>query len=72
MKSFMSKLKSHSGTKKRLRVSGAGKVLRRYAFKRHNLSKRTQNMKRSARGSVVMRECDAKIIRKFFIPYGLN
>jgi large subunit ribosomal protein L35 len=68
----MSKLKSHSGTKKRFRMSGTGKILRPYAFKRHNLRKRSQDMKRSARGTTVMNNRDAKIIRKFFIPYGLN
>lgn len=53
-------------------MSGTGKILRPYAFKRHNLRKRSQDMKRSARGTTVMNERDAKIIRKFFIPYGLN
>jgi large subunit ribosomal protein L35 len=67
----MSKLKSHSGTKKRFGMTGTGKIKRAHAFKRHNLSKRPQNMKRSARSMVPMHESDAKIIKKFFIPYGL-
>lgn len=68
----MSKMKTHSGAKKRFRLTGTGKVKRAHAFKKHNLRKRTQDMKRSARGFTVMNPSDAKIIHKFFIPYGLN
>ncbi|OJU73366.1 MAG: 50S ribosomal protein L35 [Alphaproteobacteria bacterium 40-19] len=67
----MPKLKTHSGAKKRFRCTASGKILRGHAYKRHNLRKRSQDMKRSARGLCVMDECDAKIIRKSFIPYGL-
>ncbi len=69
---IMSKLKSHSGTKKRLSMTQSGKIKRSFAFKRHNLRKRSQDMKRSSRGRTIMNESDAKIIKKFFIPYGLN
>lgn len=64
----MSKLKSHSGTKKRFKVTGTGKILRAYARKQHNLRKRSSDMKRDSRGTVVMAECDAKILRQFFMP----
>jgi large subunit ribosomal protein L35 len=67
----MCKLKTHSGTKKRFRMSSTGKILRAYAFKKHNLRKRSKDMKRASRGTVVMHASDAKIIRRAFIPYGL-
>ncbi|MBM3632069.1 MAG: 50S ribosomal protein L35 [Alphaproteobacteria bacterium] len=68
----MSKLKSHSGTKKRFSMTASGKIKRSFAFKRHNLRKRSQDMKRASRGCTLMNERDAKIIKKFLIPYGLN
>jgi large subunit ribosomal protein L35 len=68
----MSKLKSHSGVKKRFRMTASGKIMRPHAFKRHNLRKRSKDMKRSARGTIAMRDRDARIIIKAFIPYGLS
>ena len=37
----MPKMKSHSGTKKRFRRSGTGKLMRAKAFKSHILSKKS-------------------------------
>jgi len=37
--------------------------------KRHNLRKRSQKMKRQARGMEIMRPEDERIVRKF-MPYG--
>lgn len=42
----MPKLKSHSGAGKRFRVTGTGKVMRKRAFARHNLSKKSASRKR--------------------------
>ncbi len=67
----MPKLKTKSGVKKRFRLTGRGKIIMSPARKRHNLRKRSQDMKRQARGTTLMKECDARIVRKFFIPYGL-
>jgi large subunit ribosomal protein L35 len=67
----MPKLKTKSGVKKRFRLTAKGKVIMPQAKKRHNLRKRSQEMKRNARGTSIMKDCDAKIITKFFIPYGL-
>jgi large subunit ribosomal protein L35 len=67
----MSKLKTHSGTKKRFSMTATKKIVRSHAFCRHNLRKQSQDRKRSARGTTVMNPSDAKIIKKFFIPYGL-
>lgn len=68
----MSKLKTHSGLKKRFRMTASGKIKRTYAFKRHNLRKHHQDMKRSATGMTLMADADVKRIKKAFIPYGLR
>lgn len=67
----MPKLKTKSGVKKRFRLTATGKIIMPQAKKRHNLRKRSQDMKRAARGTSIMKACDAKIITKHFIPYGL-
>jgi large subunit ribosomal protein L35 len=64
----MPKLKSKSGAKKRFRLTGSGKVRGNVAYKRHMLSNKTTKMKRKARGTFVLAEADAKVVRKF-IPY---
>ena len=64
----MPKLKSKSGAKKRFRTTASGKMRASFAFKRHNLRKRTQKMKRKARGSHIMVAPDAKKVRSY-LPY---
>lgn len=64
----MPKLKTKSGAKKRFRRTASGKTLMNHAYKRHNLRKRPQKMKRKARGTTVMSTPDARIAKKF-MPY---
>jgi len=64
----MPKLKTKSSAKKRFRVTGTGKIIGNVAYKRHGLSKRTQKMKRKARGTFVLTGSDAVIVKKF-LPY---
>jgi len=45
----MPKMKSHSGTKKRFRRTGTGKLMRAKAFKSHILTKKTTKRKRNFR-----------------------
>ena len=40
----------------------------KFAKKRHNLRKRTQKMKRNARGTQIMADADARIV-KSYLPY---
>ena len=42
----MPKLKSHSGAKKRVKVTSTGKLIRRRASRNHNLSKKRQSRRR--------------------------
>ncbi len=65
----MPKLKTKSGAKKRFRLTGTGKVRMNFAKKRHNLRKRSQKMKRKARGSQIMSASDAKVVKRNFLPY---
>ena len=64
----MPKLKSKSGAKKRFRTTATGKVRSNFAKKRHNLRKRTQKMKRNSRGTQIMADADARIV-KSYLPY---
>jgi large subunit ribosomal protein L35 len=66
----MPKLKTKSGAKKRFALTGTGKVKMSPSRKRHGLSKRPQKMKRQHRGMEIMAEMDAKVVKKFFLPYG--
>jgi large subunit ribosomal protein L35 len=62
----MPKIKTHSGAKKRFKVTASGKVRSGYAGKRHGLRKRTQQMKRNARGTKVLFKTDGdNIIRHY-------
>ena len=61
----MPKIKTKSGTKKRFRVTATGKVVMFASGKRHNLSKRTKKMKRSAKGPSIISKQDSKIVKKY-------
>ncbi|MGE5765865.1 MAG: 50S ribosomal protein L35 [Bacteroidota bacterium] len=65
----MPKLKNKSGAKKRFRVTGSGKVLAAYAGKRHGMRKRPQKMIRTSRGTAVLCDADAKVVRRNFLIY---
>lgn len=64
----MPKLRTKSGAKKRFRMTGTGKVRANFGFKRHNLRKRPQKMKRKARGTMILSDADARIV-KSYMPY---
>jgi large subunit ribosomal protein L35 len=66
----MPKLKTKSGVKKRFKLTATGKVVMGQAGKRHGMRKRSTDMRRDARGTTIMSEPDAKIVRRF-MPYGL-
>ena len=58
----MPKMKSHSGTKKRFRRSGTGKLMRAKAYKSHILTKKTTKRKRAFRQETETASADAKVI----------
>jgi large subunit ribosomal protein L35 len=45
----MAKFKTHKGTKKRIKVTGTGKLIKKRAFGGHLLTKKTANRKRKIR-----------------------
>ncbi len=63
----MPKLKTHSGSKKRFKVTATRKVKAQAAFKRHCLESKSPKMKREARGTMVLAAPDARIILKNFL-----
>lgn len=61
----MPKMKTKSGAKKRFRLTGTGKVRANVACKRHNLRKRPKKMKRQARGTMILSDADARIVKSY-------
>ncbi len=64
----MPKLKTKSSVKKRFKLTGSGKIKRNFAFRSHNLSKRSTTMKRTNRGSTILDKSNDKMIRPL-MPY---
>ncbi len=64
----MPKMKSKSGAKKRFRLTASGKVRANPSLLRHGLSKRSQKMKRQARGTMILSAADSRIV-KSYMPY---
>ena len=65
----MPKMKTKSSVKKRFRLTASGKVRRQQAGKQHGMIKRSNKQIREHRGSTIMADADARIVRKF-MPYG--
>jgi large subunit ribosomal protein L35 len=59
----MPKNKTHSGTKKRIKVSGSGKLLREKAGKRHLLEKKSSHKTRSLTGTTEVASQDKQRVR---------
>jgi large subunit ribosomal protein L35 len=65
----MPKLKTKSGAKKRFRLTAKGKVRSGQTGKRHGMIKRTNRQLRNQRGTTILSDQDARIIKKY-MPYG--
>ena len=59
----MAKNKTHKGTKKRIKLTGTGKLMRRRAMGSHLLTKKSANMKRRLRKSTVVDISDTRRLR---------
>ena len=64
----MPKMKTKSGTKKRFKVTGTGKIMALQTGKRHGMIKRTPKQIRQKRGMEVMAKPDQAIVKKY-MPY---
>lgn len=65
----MPKLKSHSGSKKRFKISKNGKVLHKRAGARHLLQGMSSSRSRYLRRATSLNNVQAKVIKRL-LPYG--
>ena len=64
----MPKIKTHSGAKKRFKLSKNGKPVRGHANKSHILTKKTTKYKRGMRKAVYATSANAPTVKKL-LPY---
>jgi large subunit ribosomal protein L35 len=60
----MPKQKTHSGAKKRFKLTGSGKVMKQQAGMRHNLEVKATDRKRRLNQDQVIAPADVKAIKK--------
>ena len=60
----MPKQKTHSGAKKRFKITGSGKLMKQQAGMRHNLEVKASKRKRRLNGEAVLSAGDAKQAKK--------
>ena len=64
----MPKIKTHSGAKKRFKLTKSGKVVRAHAYKSHILTKKTTKRTRGLRQTTIADVTNTAKIKKM-IPY---
>jgi large subunit ribosomal protein L35 len=64
----MPKMRSHSGTKKRLKRTGTGKLSRPSTFQGHLMSHKSPKQNRQSRQTEIVSKSDEKRI-KHMVPY---
>ncbi|HHU91341.1 MAG TPA: 50S ribosomal protein L35 [Clostridiaceae bacterium] len=64
----MAKLKTHSGSKKRFKITATGKVKRSQGYKNHILTKKSTKRKRQLRKRLVASDANADIVKQM-LPY---
>ena len=60
----MPKMKTHSGAKKRFKVTGTGKVRGRHSFTSHMLEHKSQKRKRNYENEQPVAKSDRKEVRR--------
>ena len=60
----MPKNKTHSGTKKRVKVTGSGKLLKQHAGMRHNQEHKSSRLTRSLTGTTEINAADRSRVKK--------
>lgn len=60
----MPKQKTHSGAKKRYKITGTGKLMKQQSGMRHNLEVKSSRRTRRLNQDQVVPEVDAKVIRR--------
>ncbi len=64
----MPKIKTHSGAKKRFKLTKTGKVVRAHAYKSHILNKKTTKRKRNLRKTAIADVTNVYQVKRL-IPY---
>lgn len=64
----MPKIKSHSGAKKRFKLTASGKVKAAQSGKQHFMRRRSKDQLRDQRGTEILCPQDAKRLKKIFMP----
>ena len=64
----MPKIKTHSGAKKRFKLTKNGKVIRAHAYNSHILNKKTTKRKRGLRKTTVADKTNVAQVKRL-IPY---
>jgi large subunit ribosomal protein L35 len=59
----MPKMKTHSGAKKRFKVTGSGKFTRRHGMRSHILEKKSPKRKRAFRQPQPVAHSDEKLVK---------
>jgi large subunit ribosomal protein L35 len=60
----MPKNKTHSGTKRRIKITGSGKLLRQRANRKHYLEHKSSTLTRRLAGTVEVAPQDQKRVRR--------
>jgi len=64
----MPKIKTHSSSKKRFRVTASGKIKMSHAFRRHRLVTKDRKVKKKHRLGLYASDANAAVIKQL-IPY---
>ncbi|HYY77553.1 MAG TPA: 50S ribosomal protein L35 [Gaiellaceae bacterium] len=60
----MPKQKTNSAAKKRFKITGSGRILRRHAMKSHNLEKKSAKRRRAFRRDQALDASDARDVKR--------
>ena len=64
----MPKMKTHSGAKKRFKITGTGKIKRKHAYKSHILTKKSTKQKRNLTHASLVSTADTnRVVRMLVI-----
>jgi large subunit ribosomal protein L35 len=63
----MPKQKTHSGAKKRFKLTGTGKIKRKHAYKSHILTKKTTKQKRNLTNAGIVSTADTFRVEKMLV-----
>ena len=63
----MAKLKTNSGAKKRLTLTGSGKIKRKHAYHSHILTKKTKKQKRNLDHFAIVEKANMQQVKELLV-----